>query len=108
MEGIKVNPQDPDIVEFEIDKGAGYIGCILCLKLLDTRIGLICAPFSYCWGLKLLRSQFCSVEEHRIIHKYGWMDRNERIVSLDRIQDVNIEKVCLGGMAGCRHSDCQT
>ncbi|KAJ3381444.1 hypothetical protein HDU92_005326 [Lobulomyces angularis] len=78
-------------IEFDHSKGSSKVGCSLCVGLCCTGLCIPCSPFGYFWGKKLMQNQTCTVDDYRINLKQGYFNKEDKMIPLDRIQDVNIK-----------------
>jgi uncharacterized membrane protein YdbT with pleckstrin-like domain len=62
---------------------------------------------AYCVS-KSVRSQECHVDEKRIQFKSGWINKQDRMIPLDRIQDLNIVQGWFSRCLGVSHIAIQT
>jgi hypothetical protein len=57
----------------------------------------ICLPVGYCFAAKFMSSQQLLLDDKRINYKSDcWLVRTDKMVPLERIQDVNITQDCFG------------
>jgi len=96
------NTQDVIHVQFDQDKGPGYAmcsGCIVC-SAASSCVCLVCLPCVLFWAKKEFHAQECSVDDKRIHYKGGWVNKKEKTVPLDRVQDLEIQEGLLQRYCG--------
>ncbi|KAJ3127682.1 hypothetical protein HK100_009600 [Physocladia obscura] len=56
----------------------------------------------------LTKNQSCVIDDHRIHFKRGWLNKEDKLIPLDRVQDVNVKQGLLSRILGVYHLDIQT
>eukprot|EP00160_Parvularia_atlantis_P014365 Unigene3538_Nuclearia_a/m.10805 Unigene3538_Nuclearia_a/g.10805 ORF Unigene3538_Nuclearia_a/g.10805 Unigene3538_Nuclearia_a/m.10805 type:complete len:224 (+) Unigene3538_Nuclearia_a:93-764(+) len=81
-------------VQFDTKQGPSYTGLMMCClcTCASSCLCLPCAPCVYYVGVKEFESQQAVVDDKRIHFRSGWVNRKEKTVPLDRIQDIAIEE----------------
>ena len=85
------------IVEFDNSGGVKYATCqsCVCCTLWCFGLNLVVQPcLCYC-AAKEFKSQHCTVDDRRIHYNAGWVNRKEKTIPLDRVQDIGIESGCM-------------
>ena len=91
-------------VEFELGKGTCYLWT--CWSLASYGV---CLPFGYCFASKLMSSQQVFLDDKRLNYKSDcWCVRTDRMVPLERIQDVNITQNCIARCCDVHNISIQT
>ncbi|KAJ2993124.1 hypothetical protein HDV02_002634 [Globomyces sp. JEL0801] len=76
--------------------------------MLWTCIGIPCIPCaSYCAN-QTMKNQICSVDDKRIHYKSGWINKEDKYIPLDRVQDINIQRGLFARMMGVANIAIQT
>ncbi|KAJ3323055.1 hypothetical protein HDV06_002501 [Boothiomyces sp. JEL0866] len=105
----KISPEAGDYkVQFDTKKGSSYLCCSGSCLLCTTVIGIPCIPCCPLFSKWSVESQDCTVEEHRIHFKNGWFNKEDKLIPLDRIQDVNIGRNFIQRIFGVAQIDIQT
>lgn len=78
-------------VEFD-PAGENFMCCGLCFDFCCSCIGILCVPCTPCFAAKIWQGQSCKVDRARINYKSGWLNKNDKTIPLDRIQDININQ----------------
>ncbi|KAI8903740.1 hypothetical protein EDD86DRAFT_214127 [Gorgonomyces haynaldii] len=81
-------------VEFDIDRGTSYLSTVYCCVNLSTVIGILCMPCAPYCGKKVMVNQSCTIDDKRIHVKSGWINKEDKLIPLDRVQDVNVQADC--------------
>jgi hypothetical protein len=91
-------------VEFEECSGTCY-----CWTLMSLASYGLCLPFGYCVASKFMGSQQVHIDDKRINYKSDcWFVRTDKMVPLERIQDVNITQDCIARACGISNISIQT
>jgi putative membrane protein len=97
-------------VGFDYENGVkiSYLTNIVCGSIAFACIPCLCFPcVAYCTS-KSVRSQECSVDDKRIHFKSGWINKQDKMIPLDRIQDLNIVQGWFSRLMGVSHIAIQT
>jgi hypothetical protein len=89
----QISPQYSDDtidVQFDNKSGENYTCCLMACRIGFTGIGFLCCPCMPYWSKKIFAGQSCKIDSHRINYKSGWINKEDKLIPLDRIQDVNI------------------
>lgn len=87
-------------VAFDYGPAVQYATCMSCCMATSTFIGILCVPcFCFCTA-KATRNQRCSVDDRRVHFKGGYWNQFDRVVPLDRIQDLNISQDWVQNLCG--------
>ncbi len=90
-------------VEFDIQNGFGYLLC--CFATVSYGLGITCCYCAY----KQVSSQELNLENNRVHYKSDCcLYRQDKMVPLDRIQDVNIVENCCHRLWGVADIQIQT
>jgi membrane protein YdbS with pleckstrin-like domain len=90
------------VVEFDQLRGPRYAVCwsCVCCPLITSCLSLPCQPcLCYC-AVKEFRSQRCTVDDRRIHFQSGWVNKSEKTIPLDRVQDLAIQEGLMQRMCG--------
>ena len=80
---------DPNSIEFDVINGTFYLWCMVAALTRCATCPFICFPYKY------MTSQDLQITDSKLIFKTDWWCvRKERMVPLDRIQDVVIIENC--------------
>lgn len=94
---------DDSIFQYDIEMGACYLWC--CWSLISQGLCIPC----YCFARKYMNSQEVRIENNKIHYKSDcWVCREDKMVPLDRIQDINIGQNCCQRMFGITDISIQT
>ncbi|KAJ3332732.1 hypothetical protein HDU76_013279 [Blyttiomyces sp. JEL0837] len=86
----------PTQIIFDIPNGIKYLTALNCCIYT-----ILCIPcWSPYWSSKYIRSQSCTIDDKRIHYKVGFINKVDKLIPLDRIQDINIDEGCC---ARCFH-----
>ncbi|KAJ3323051.1 hypothetical protein HDV06_002497 [Boothiomyces sp. JEL0866] len=108
----KINPEanrpNNYKVSFDQEKGSSYLCCqYSCISCLSC-IGILCLPCSPWFSKWTMNSQDCTIDDNRIHFKTGWFNKEDKLIPLDRIQDVNIIQGYVHRLFGVSQLDIQT
>ena len=84
-------------VQFDNSNGGKYAMCSSCVWCTTWCVGLnlpVQPCLCYC-AVKEFKSQHCTVDDRRIHYNSGWINKKEKTIPLDRVQDIGIESGCL-------------
>ncbi|KAJ3253026.1 hypothetical protein HK103_001036, partial [Boothiomyces macroporosus] len=95
-------------VSFDTKKGSSFLCCTYSCIGVFSGIGLACLPCFPSFAKWTIESQDCTVDEKRIHFKVGWFNKEDKLIPLDRIQDVNIIQGFTHRMFGVSQIDIQT
>lgn len=95
-------------VEFDYKSAVRYTTCASCCIATSTFIGIFCIPcFCFC-ASKATRNQRCTVDDKRIHFTGGYWNKFDRVVPLDRIQDLNVSQDWIQNLCGTHVISIQT
>ena len=100
--GGDANEENVVKVEFDQEHGRNYAVCVGCcyIPLISGCLCLPCLPCTILWAVKEFQSQKCTVDDHRIHYSGGWINKVEKTVPLDRVQDLAIQEGCVQRYCG--------
>ena len=83
-------------VDVEFDRVNGvrdltFTSC-LCFPLMTACVGL---PFVFClpiWASKFMASQQVSTESSRVHVQVGWISKTDKLIPIDRIQNITVKQ----------------
>ncbi|KAJ3332731.1 hypothetical protein HDU76_013278 [Blyttiomyces sp. JEL0837] len=93
---------NPVKIDFDYANGVKYIGWINC------GISAFYSPCIPYWASKYVRSQECTVDDQRVHYKKGWINKSDKLIPLDRVQDINIGRGCCARMFNVATIEIQT
>ncbi|TPX37589.1 hypothetical protein SmJEL517_g00658 [Synchytrium microbalum] len=76
--------------------------------LATSGLGFVVWPCLPWWARKNMEGQHCVVDERRIHALSGWMNKDDKWIPLDRVQDVNIVQGWLAACYGVQNIAIQT
>jgi membrane protein YdbS with pleckstrin-like domain len=82
------------LVEFDEKNETSYRTCISCLPCCVSLIGIpftLCAP---CIAHKQTKAQSCQINQDKINYKSGWINKVDKVIPIDRIQDISVLADC--------------
>ncbi len=95
-------------VAFDYGPAVQYQTCISCCIATSSIIGIPCIPcFCFCTA-KATRNQRCRVDDRRVYFKGGYWNQFDRVVPLDRIQDLNVSQDWVQNLCGTNVISIQT
>ncbi|KAI8895272.1 bacterial PH domain-containing protein [Globomyces pollinis-pini] len=102
-----MNPNEEKI-EFNVSGGTNYLCGIYSFTMCCSIVAIPCLPcVGICAG-QTMKNQECTVDDKRIHYKSGWLNKEDKYIPLDRVQDLNIRRGWLARIIGVASIDIQT